>query len=69
MTTREEFKQLIDIACNTASIYKFTQADSLQEAILKLNIFGQSERADQFEQQINFVYNMYKNDNKTESLI
>ena len=51
---------MIEIACNAASIYNLTNADSPEEAILKLTIFGQTDKAKQFEEEIKLVRDSYK---------
>ena len=61
---KSEFELLLDIAYNAAEIYSLTNSNSPEEAVMKLNILGQIDRANQFEKQLKFVNDMYKNDMK-----
>ena len=42
---KSEFELLLDIAYNAAEIYSLTNSNSPEEAVMKLNILGQIDRA------------------------
>lgn len=49
------FDKILEIAYDAASVYETTNASSIPEAILKLNILGMSDEADNFEKGLKYI--------------
>ena len=54
------FDELLKIAYDATNVYKQTGADSPEEAIMKLSIFGDIEQAQKFEKEVELVIQSYK---------
>ena len=54
------FDELLRIAYDATNVYKQTGADSPEEAIMKLSIFGDVEQAQKFEKEVELVIQSYK---------